>query len=202
VLAAGAGAGVAAAVEVEAPVAGRDAGGGAGGTSDAGAAGRDGGAGDLPTGDVPTGPSVAKFCNRYTRNGANTNITLEVGMPPVRFVAATGACAPLVPTTCPTIQTGMMVPATIIEDGMPPRQAAANLMAGTEYLFIARNNPMAPTELQVGIATFLPGVACSATDPFPPDAGAGDGATMGDGGSMTSDGATTSDAPPADAAGG
>lgn len=155
-------------------------GGGASGGTGGGAGGRDGGAGD-----VPSGPTVGKFCNFYAPGGATTTLTLEIGIPPVRLTAASGVCTPAVPTACPAIGSGM-VPVRLIDQAtmMALGMGEVTLMPGTEYLLLAETDEMTGT-LAVKYGPLMPQFPCGTTNPAAPRDG---GMMSADAGTMTRDG--------------
>jgi hypothetical protein len=62
--------------------------------------------------------AVGKFCNGLRRTTGPIEFTLEIGTPPVRFVASSGTCTPPAGQACTPIQAGDNVTVSLYLDGM------------------------------------------------------------------------------------
>jgi hypothetical protein len=125
--------------------------------------------------------AVAKFCNGLRKQSGPIEFTLEIGTPPVRFVAGSGVCAPPAGQACSTIQAGSGVPVTLYLDGEMLGQSAFDIPAGKDLVFEPEliMRPGMPTGLQLVGSIYEPG-ACPEIDLVdvgtdggaPPDSGA------------------------------
>ena len=126
-----------------------DGGAGSGGTGDTGPGGEPSVGGSIGTGGsrpsggtggsgVPPAGAVAKFCNEVTISGQAVDLELRIGSgaSPVRIVARTGTCQPVVNTPCKAIPTGTAVPVKVYDvAGNNLWMASPAIVAGDAWIF-------------------------------------------------------------------
>ncbi len=120
---------------------------------------------DLPKG----GAAVGKFCNNVLLGGQPFTATFKLGTgaSQVTFVAASGACSPLVGTACPTIPTGSSFAVEVLNGSTSLMSGTLNgtVAAGEEWLFLLDVNA-STSQAELTGGKFNTGYTCKDTDPL------------------------------------